>query len=121
MIKQGKYRFQYSRKLFDFVKNVLLFSSFLESQLFISENSRERCWRQWLSKPDNKIEGDPTTVFVQFQAIANSFNEDALHQAALQLENSEIWRDSPNLRSWFNSNWLLEAKVCLYTSWSDTI
>lgn len=83
------------------------------SQQFISDTSRERCWRRWLSKPENKIQGDPSTVFLQFQAIASSFNEDALHQAALQLENSEIWRESANLRSWFNSNWLLEAKVGL--------
>ncbi|XP_066924257.1 uncharacterized protein [Clytia hemisphaerica] len=83
---------------------------FPSSQQFISEASRERCWRQWLSKPENKISGDPNKVFLQFQAIANSFNEEVLHQAALELENSEIWRESANLRSWFNSNWLLEAK-----------
>ena len=89
----------------------------LDSQQFISEASRERCWRQWLSKAENKICGDPNKVFLQFQAIANSFNEDVLHQAALELENSEIWRESANLRSWFNSNWLLEAKVkCIILS-----
>lgn len=77
---------------------------------FISESSRERSWRQWLTKSENKILGDPSQVFQQFQAIANAYNEEVLHQAALQLENSDVWRESANLRSWFNSNWLLEAK-----------
>jgi len=82
-----------------------------DCQQFISETSRERNWRQWLSRSENKINGDPNKVFLQFQAIATSYNETVLHEAALQLENSEIWRESANLRSWFNSNWLLEAKV----------
>ena len=91
-------------------KNLVSFSA---CQQFISEASRERNWRQWLSKAEQKINGDPNKVFQQFKAIANSYNEDVLHQAALQLENSEIWRESATLRSWFNSNWLLEAKVII--------
>ena len=79
--------------------------------LFISDSSRQRTWHEWLSKSDYAIQGDLGILYEHFQAIANAYNEEVLHEAALHLENSEVWRSCASLRSWFNSKWLLEAKV----------
>jgi len=80
------------------------------SSQFISERSREQNWHSWLSKVQNKLVGNTDEIFQLFKDIATAYNETKLHKAALQLENSQVWKEYAPLRSWFNSQWLLEAK-----------
>ncbi|XP_012562353.2 uncharacterized protein LOC101236525 isoform X1 [Hydra vulgaris] len=95
----------YAEEQTDAIQNV-----FPACGLFISDSSRQRNWHEWLNKSDYAVQGDLGILFEHFQSIANAYNEEVLHEAALQLENSEVWRGCANLRSWFNSKWLLEAK-----------
>ena len=55
--------------------------------------------------------GEPLEILPLFQAIAGSYNEDMLQKAAAQLEISTTWRGSESIRSWFNAQWLVGAKV----------
>lgn len=79
----------------------------------MSESSREAAWNQWLDDPSNAnvLVGDKNDVFRYLENIANSHTEDELNKAAQALENSEIWRLSEQLRDWFSTEWLSEAKV----------
>lgn len=59
------------------------------------------------------IQGGDTILYGKLEAIATAYTEDALNKAAQDLEDSEIWKLSENLREWFSSEWLAEAKVSI--------
>lgn len=87
-------------------------SLFPSCVISISEISRDFCWTMWLNHPANiaNLVGDKDEVFEKLNNIANSYTEETLNKAAQDLENSEVWKLSEDLRDWFSTDWLAEAK-----------
>ncbi|XP_047129189.1 uncharacterized protein LOC100213006 isoform X2 [Hydra vulgaris] len=85
-------------------------ASFNGSFILISDSSREKAWKDWLSDDQNGVSEHQDEMLMHLKAIAQSFSEDTLNAAARELEESEVWKTSDKLRNWFQFNWLAHAK-----------
>ncbi|XP_065649747.1 uncharacterized protein LOC100213006 isoform X5 [Hydra vulgaris] len=85
-------------------------ASFNGSFILISDSSREKAWKDWLSDDQNGVSEHQDEMLMHLKAIAQSFSEETLNAAARELEESEVWKTSDKLRNWFQFNWLAHAK-----------
>ncbi|XP_065649898.1 uncharacterized protein LOC101235563 isoform X3 [Hydra vulgaris] len=84
---------------------------FIDSLVYLSEATCISAWKSWLNDfmHLNCIEKEEN-LLDRFVSIARSFTEETLQESAQKLEKSNTWKCSDDLRNWFSTKWLAEAK-----------
>ena len=85
--------------------------SLLESDYFVTKSSCNQLWRKFLSQPSNGVSQEVSQILEYLHLMRVSATKDELTYAASALEHSEIWKQSENLRNWFQGSWLPIAEV----------
>ena len=83
----------------------------LDASYFLHPQSCEKRWLQFVQTPSNDVVEYSEEIMTFLKNMMFSFTEDTLTVAASVLESSTVWQNSLNLRDWFQSSWLLNAKV----------
>ena len=83
----------------------------LECQYFLNPKSCEKKWQEFFNKPVNNLEEHSEEIMSYLKTMQYSLTEHSLSVAAAQLEASDIWQNTDNLREWFQNSWLPLAKV----------
>ena len=68
---------------------------------------------EFINTPSNDVQEFSEDIITFLKNMMSSYTEDSLTVAASALEASSVWKNSINLRTWFQDNWLHSAKVYL--------
>ena len=64
-----------------------------------------------MQRPSNKCEEYLEEVIGYLESMVDSYTEESLNISAGVFEASHVWQSSSILRTWFQNNWLNQAKV----------
>ena len=98
-----------------------MFFLFLDSSIYISDESRERNWTEWLTNPKNGIADLKNDIYPLMESIAMATSDEALNSSLQALESSEAFQISEKFQNWFQLEWLAEAKVSILPYWSHLL
>ena len=72
---------------------------------------REQSWERWLSCLANGLASRKAEVLNLLRPIAKAPTAEEYNKKLSDLKDSEVWKSSPKLQKYFNSEWLSCAKV----------
>jgi len=83
------------------------------SFVYLCDFHREQAWQRWVNATKHNVRQAKETVICMLRRIARSSTIEKYNTAIVALKDSEIWKDSSELRKWFSTQWEPQHKVLI--------
>ncbi|XP_078679503.1 LOW QUALITY PROTEIN: uncharacterized protein LOC144915131 [Branchiostoma floridae x Branchiostoma belcheri] len=89
---------------------------FPEMQVLLCDFHREKAWIEWCRKRDHGVSrSDENSLLRLLRNVAKAATAKEYAEELQNLQSSDLWMGNENLRTWFGTKWIPQAKVCINT------